>query len=144
MGRAGAVQVAKLKSKRDWFDAQHGFCWLCGTPMNFRFKSRDPFCATFDHLVPAKYGGTWAPENLLLAHSDCNYRRGHQREIFWLSPPRMEEPALEIVSHETCQVFSPHPNRCCKRRGREIRPERPSVHLPWTRQWMVDKGLLKP
>lgn len=137
------MQLETLKRKRDWFDAQHGFCWLCGTPMHFPYKQRDRLCATFDHLVPVMYGGTWAPENLLLAHLDCNGRRGNKREIFWLRPPLMDDPALEIVSHGTTPVFSPHPNRCFKRTWREVRPERASDHLPWTRQWMVDKGLIK-
>lgn len=54
--------------------------------MTFEFNSKDPFCATFDHIEPVSQRGTWDPENLLLAHQDCNNRRGNRRHVICLEP----------------------------------------------------------
>lgn len=121
------MKVERLVSKWDWFNEQHTFCWLCGTPMHFKYDRTDRLCATFDHVIPVKEGGTWDPENLLLAHKDCNSRRGSRREIFWLSPPHAPR-AFGMNLHWS----------------RQIRPERATVHRAWTRLWMIDKGLMKP
>lgn len=129
------MKLDQLVSKRDWFNAQQGFCWLCGTPMRFKYAARDPGCATFDHLIPVREGGTWRADNLLLAHQDCNSRRGHSRHIFWLPPPY--QPRIFTFAH-------PHRRFIRNRPVRAIRPERASVHRAWTRAWMIDKGLMKP
>jgi HNH endonuclease len=128
------VKVDQLCSKRDWFEAQHGFCWLCGTPMRFKFDNKDRFCATFDHLIPVSAGGTWKADNLLLAHQDCNNRRANRHHIFYLPPP---QPRRVLT-------FEPATGQCFQRKWREIRPERASVHRAWTRQWLIDKGLMRP
>lgn len=102
--------------------------------MTFKYERQNRFCATFDHIIPVRAGGTWEPANLLLAHQDCNARRGHNRHIFWLPPPH------------TPRVFAfrTEGHRHFRRQWKEIRPERASVHRPWTRAWMIDKGFMKP
>lgn len=120
------MKVDRLVSKWDWFKEQHGFCWLCGMPMTFKYDRNDRLCATFGHIIPVTEGGTWAPQNLLLAHQDCHSRRGNHRHIF-------------------C-VPAPHAPRTFKTNlhwSREIRPARATVYRAWTRLWMIDKGLMK-
>lgn len=52
-------------------------------------KISGPWCAlcqeympegdrTFDHIIPLSRGGSHAIENLRLAHSECNRRRGNR------------------------------------------------------------------
>ncbi len=68
------------------FDAlwskQEGRCAICGEPMpRGRFdvphatvwKKKRP---SFDHIRPRNKGGGDEPENLQLAHADCNWRKG--------------------------------------------------------------------
>jgi 5-methylcytosine-specific restriction endonuclease McrA len=64
------------------WQAQVGRCALCGKPMSaHRFevahatlwKKQRP---TFDHIRPKAAGGSDAPENLQLAHAECNWRKG--------------------------------------------------------------------
>lgn len=45
-------------------------CWLCGGPFS---KKRPP---SLDHVIPKCKGGTTALNNMKLAHSKCNYKRG--------------------------------------------------------------------
>lgn len=60
----------KRLTTRDGWD-----CWLCGQPV-------DPYDlglhrASADHVLPKCMGGTWALDNLRLAHQSCNgYRAG--------------------------------------------------------------------
>lgn len=67
---------------RSLWDAQAGRCALCGEAMpRHRFevehatvwKKRRP---SFDHIVPRAKGGADTPDNLQLAHADCNRRKG--------------------------------------------------------------------
>ena len=67
------------------WEAQSGCCALCGGPMpQSRFavahasiwKRRRP---TFDHIVPLAAGGPDNPDNLQLAHADCNKRKGRRQ-----------------------------------------------------------------
>lgn len=51
-------------------------CHLCRRRVDPRFRSPHPKSPTFDHLVPVADGGNDEPENLRLAHRDCNVRRG--------------------------------------------------------------------
>ena len=64
------------------WSSQQGLCAICGEPMpKGRFdtphatvwKKKRP---TFDHIRPRKKGGTDAPENLQLAHAECNWTKG--------------------------------------------------------------------
>lgn len=78
--------------RRLW-QAQAGRCALCGKPMPaHRFevahatlwKKQRP---TFDHIRPKVAGGSDAPENLQLAHAECNWRKG--RSVKSLCPARI-------------------------------------------------------
>lgn len=120
------MKVERLVCKWDWFIEQHGLCWLCGTAMTFKYERNERLCATFDHVIPAKDGGTWAPENLLLGHQDCTRRRGSNRNISCLPPPHAPRTAKTNLHW-----------------SREIRPERATVYRAWTRLWMIDKGLIE-
>lgn len=66
----------------DLWDRQGGLCALCGEPMpQGRFhvshasiwKKERP---TFDHIIPRAAGGPDRADNLQLAHSHCNKRKG--------------------------------------------------------------------
>lgn len=43
---------------------QGGRCFYCGGPVGAK--------ATFDHVIPAAYGGIDTPGNVVLAHRRCN------------------------------------------------------------------------
>jgi 5-methylcytosine-specific restriction endonuclease McrA len=73
----------------DLWTTQQGLCAICGKPMpKARFdvahatlwKKQRP---TFDHIRPRKKGGGDEPENLQLAHAQCNWTKGDS----W-KPPR--------------------------------------------------------
>ena len=117
------MKVEGFTSKRDWFDAQHGYCWLCGTLMNFKYGRKDGLCATFDRVR----GTTWDPRNLLLGHQDCCRRRDGRPEIICLSPPH---PPRRLLGRDHWR--------------HEILPDRAVVYRAWTRAWMIDKKLVKP
>lgn len=51
-------------------------CHLCGRRIDPTISRRHPMGATIDHLVPIAAGGGDEPENVALAHRDCNIRRG--------------------------------------------------------------------
>lgn len=55
-------------------------CWLCDRPLDPRIQDRrDPRFVTLDHLKPLSDGGSNASQNLRLAHSLCNQRKGRAR-----------------------------------------------------------------
>lgn len=58
-------EIVDFLSKRDGF-----FCYICGDP----FKSQKD--VTIDHFWPLAHGGTWALDNLKLAHQPCNNLKG--------------------------------------------------------------------
>ncbi len=64
----GHRQGRKYKFKRKLYKSQEGLCYLCLKPMSLR-KS------TLDHVVPRSVGGDHRC-NLMLAHMDCNTKRG--------------------------------------------------------------------
>lgn len=103
--------------------------------MILEFDPKSPrFCATFDHIIPVVHGGTWDPENLLLAHQDCNNRRGNQQHVICLPPPKPQE-RFTFKKPNKRRRFTELPVR-------EVRPERPSNEVPWSVRWMIDKGLM--
>lgn len=53
--------------KEELYKIQGGRCALCGKPMN-RYGGY-----TVDHIIPLGRGGNNRPENLRLAHRDCNH-----------------------------------------------------------------------
>lgn len=48
-------------------------CWLCGEPFSNK-PGRKP---SLDHVIPKSQGGTAKLDNMKLAHSRCNYKRGN-------------------------------------------------------------------
>lgn len=64
------LSLAQLGDRDGWR------CHLCRRRVNRRLVSPHPRSGTFDHLIPVADGGTDSPENLALAHRDCNTRRG--------------------------------------------------------------------
>lgn len=56
--------------------AQDGLCWICRTPMQKR-GSNDPCSSSIDHIWPkATHGEIGDIGIVLLAHRQCNERRG--------------------------------------------------------------------
>lgn len=51
-------------------------CHLCAKPVNPKLKHPHPMSATIDHLIPLARGGTHRLNNVKLAHSVCNKRKG--------------------------------------------------------------------
>lgn len=43
-------------------------CWLCDAP----FEPSGRLRLTLEHLTPRSHGGTDEPENIYLAHAECN------------------------------------------------------------------------
>lgn len=84
-GVSQSIQPPSSPLYRRLWEAQSGCCALCGGPMpESRFavahasiwKRRRP---TFDHIVPLAAGGPDSPDNLQLAHADCNKRKGRRQ-----------------------------------------------------------------
>lgn len=51
-------------------------CHICKKPVDMSLSGRDPWGPTADHLIPVASNGGDDPENIALAHRDCNIRRG--------------------------------------------------------------------
>lgn len=47
-------------------------CWLCGYPMFLDVEPSHPLAVSLDRVIP---GGTYADDNLKLAHRRCNSQR---------------------------------------------------------------------
>lgn len=59
------------------FAARHGWrCHWCGGQVRQDVDNRHPLGPTREHLVPASQGGGRSVTNLVLAHKECNHRRG--------------------------------------------------------------------
>jgi hypothetical protein len=60
------------------FEAQHGLCFHCHKPMVFFRDDGDgaKHMATREHVYPRANGGDHYSNNIVLAHGDCNERRG--------------------------------------------------------------------
>lgn len=61
--------------KRLW-DLQNGLCWICHAPLDLSLEWPNPKFVTGDHLRPKSKGGKGLHNNQLLAHSECNHKRG--------------------------------------------------------------------
>lgn len=53
-------------------------CTICNKPLDRHLRDGDHArYITFDHIVPRSHGGTDRPDNLRLAHQQCNRERGN-------------------------------------------------------------------
>lgn len=57
------------------FARQMGLCCWCSERM--QMEREGPDFATFEHLLPIRFGGKNNSANVALAHKDCNERRQH-------------------------------------------------------------------
>ena len=64
-------------SKRSIYDRDGWICGICGEPVDPNAKYPDMRCASLDHIKPLSLGGSHTPENVRLAHFDCNSFRGN-------------------------------------------------------------------
>ncbi|WP_152203638.1 HNH endonuclease [Georgenia thermotolerans] len=56
-----------------WLAARDGTdCSICGDPVDMTLRYPDGMCPSIDHVIPRAKGGTNDPENLALAHMQCN------------------------------------------------------------------------
>jgi 5-methylcytosine-specific restriction endonuclease McrA len=76
----------RRRMKARFFIAQQGKCWLCGEPMRNAGKNTHPLAATWDHVLPVSKGGSGKQDNLMLAHRECNIRRGDRHEVRSIEP----------------------------------------------------------
>lgn len=76
----------RKRMKERFYVAQQGKCWLCGLAMQMTGKKSHPLAATWDHILPVSKGGTGKQDNLMLAHRECNIRRGDRHEVRALEP----------------------------------------------------------
>lgn len=57
---------------REIFERDGWMCWLCNEPVDPTLSRRAKRGATIDHVVPLSKGGADVPENVRLAHMQCN------------------------------------------------------------------------
>ncbi len=53
-------------------------CGICGKRVGRSYASPHPRSASLDHIEQLSLGGKHAPENVQLAHLDCNVRKGNR------------------------------------------------------------------
>jgi hypothetical protein len=68
--------LAKQWGWQDQWKAQSGLCWICLQPIQRYAPQNHPKGPSEEHLVPVSRGGIGRWRNKLLAHRDCNSRRG--------------------------------------------------------------------
>lgn len=96
-------EVIDTLSRRDGY-----FCFLCKKP----FDDEDE--VTIDHWIPLAKGGTWALDNLRLAHKPCNAKKGdrmpnpdgtlppHPKDLLSIFETRADKSARKPVC-QTCE-----------------------------------------
>lgn len=65
---------------RDIFERDGWTCWLCNESVNQALPRTDRRGATIDHVIPLARGGADTPENVRLAHWECNHAK-HTRIV---------------------------------------------------------------
>src|SRR5574340_33933 len=68
-----------------------GKCQLCGKPVALKQKAPHPKSPTLDHILPVSKGGKHHPDNVRLAHFECNSRRRNTGEAQLRLALRSEE-----------------------------------------------------
>lgn len=66
---------------------QQGRCYYCGCELTV--KSKLPNSATVDHVIPLSRGGSNAPDNLVIACQDCNFRKHNKLPHEWTEGGRL-------------------------------------------------------
>jgi hypothetical protein len=66
----GAYTLREIAERQNWT------CGLCGEDVDSALSGMDPFGGTIDHLTPLSQGGLDTPDNVQLAHRQCNTVRG--------------------------------------------------------------------
>jgi 5-methylcytosine-specific restriction endonuclease McrA len=110
--------------RHDLYEEQGGLCWLCDRRMRLMKGTRDahpPDAATFDHVVTKADGGSDDRDNLRLAHKLCNNLRGR------LTPGE----ARALIRRRAIEYGRQRPAST-----------RPSEAMPFTRQWLIDRGYM--
>jgi 5-methylcytosine-specific restriction endonuclease McrA len=70
--RGRRMTITELGDRDSWR------CHLCRRRVNRNLRAGHRMSPSFDHLIPISAGGFDAPENLALAHLQCNTRRGNR------------------------------------------------------------------
>jgi 5-methylcytosine-specific restriction endonuclease McrA len=60
------------------FERANGVCGLCDKDVPGFVAYPDPLAGTIDHIIPLSKGGLHVYENIQLAHSICNSRKGNR------------------------------------------------------------------
>lgn len=75
--RARRLSVGiRLYRDQDIFERDRWICHLCHRPVITTLAYPDPWSKSIDHVIPFAYGGTDEPNNVQLAHLQCNMRKG--------------------------------------------------------------------
>lgn len=111
------------------------FCYLCrGTSHERGFSSTDR--PTVEHVLPLAKGGTWALENLKLAHQRCNSEKGDRLllEDGTLEPRKKGSPEPYV---DKDKILANHCEECAS--GRLLLPDefcnvcgRGAIGFPWS------------
>lgn len=65
--------VNALYVDRQIFERDGWMCWLCGEPVDPTLSRKHRRGATIDHVIPLARGGSDTPDNVRLAHWECNH-----------------------------------------------------------------------
>lgn len=57
------------------YQRDHGFCQLCGEPVDFNADPNSDEYPSIDHIIPISKGGDHTWENVQLAHRGCNTKK---------------------------------------------------------------------
>lgn len=93
-------------------------CHLCGLIVPVGARKPHPLSAEVDHILPISLGGTHDPENLALAHKNCNNVKGNQPAT-WRRDPAEVAPMLA----EWNRLGHVEPPKTCSVEGCERRPD---------------------
>jgi len=77
MSRGPGAKERRLHNKAVRIRERDGDdCWLCRQEIDFTLTGDDEVWGpSLDHVIPRENGGTWADENIRLAHRQCNASR---------------------------------------------------------------------
>jgi hypothetical protein len=55
--------------------SQKGLCWWCGEPLDVKYH--------IDHRIPVNRGGSNSPNNIVIAHPECNMSKSNKMPWEW-------------------------------------------------------------
>lgn len=112
--------------------------YVCHFEWDGRYWPLEGRCAEVDHVVPVAQGGTNDPDNLVLACTTCNRKKGARTAAQWKADEFIaaHEPVVLAASYVTTATLNESIRIIRSLRSGDTTP----CPLIWNGEWMIDLG----